>query len=148
MFEPNNLSSFLVQEVAAVHNLSLSLSLSPDSKVRPLVHYRDPDVRNTTVLLLSDNGSTLYVGGRDAILSLDVSQSDVITLKKKVSSGVQVKTMSSFSKSNSVDCPNFIRVLQQINSTHLYVCGSFAFGPRDGVIKLSRGPASCCPLLR
>ena len=33
-----------------------------------------------------------------------------------------------------VDCPNFVRVLQLINSTHLYACGSFAFSPRDAFI--------------
>lgn len=29
-----------------------------------------------------------------------------------------------------VDCPNFIRVLQFLNSTHMYACGTFAFSPR------------------
>ncbi|TKS82743.1 Zinc finger protein 12 [Collichthys lucidus] len=75
-----------------------------------------PNVHNTTTLLLSNDGSTLYVGARDALLSLDVSQSDVINLKKKV------------------DCPNFVRVLQPLNSTHLYACGSHAYSPHDAYI--------------
>ena len=63
------------------------LCLGPDSTDRPLVLFSLPDVHNTTTLLLSDDGSTLYVGAQDALLSLDVSQSDVISLKKKVSEG-------------------------------------------------------------
>ncbi|XP_068560490.1 semaphorin-4B isoform X3 [Cebidichthys violaceus] len=29
-----------------------------------------------------------------------------------------------------IDCPNFIRVLQFLNTTHIYACGTFAFSPR------------------
>lgn len=28
------------------------------------------------------------------------------------------------------DCPNFIRVLQFLNTTHIYACGTYAFSPR------------------
>lgn len=28
------------------------------------------------------------------------------------------------------DCPNFIRVLQFLNTSHIYACGTFAFSPR------------------
>nr|XP_019960872.1 PREDICTED: semaphorin-4B-like isoform X2 [Paralichthys olivaceus] len=28
------------------------------------------------------------------------------------------------------DCPNFIRVLQYLNASHIYACGTFAFSPR------------------
>ncbi|MED6275982.1 hypothetical protein CHARACLAT_032247 [Characodon lateralis] len=68
-----------------------------DSSDRPLIHFR-PDVSNTTTLFLSNDSSTLYVGARDAILSLDVSQSDVISLKKKV--------MWSPSEQDRADCAN------------------------------------------
>lgn len=37
------------------------------------------------MLLLSDNGETLYVGARDAVLVLDVSNKDTVFLKSKVS---------------------------------------------------------------
>uniref|UniRef100_A0A3Q0SAD9 Sema domain-containing protein n=1 Tax=Amphilophus citrinellus TaxID=61819 RepID=A0A3Q0SAD9_AMPCI len=62
---------------------------------------------NTTTLLLSEDGDTLYVGARDAVLALNVSHKDTIA-----------------------DCPNFIRVLQFLNTTHIYACGTFAFSPR------------------
>ncbi|XP_075934576.1 semaphorin-4A-like isoform X2 [Anarhichas minor] len=107
---------------------------SPD---RPLVLFSPPDVHNTTTLLLSDDGSTLYVGARDAVLSLDVSRSDVISLKKKVKwrpSQSEINDCQNKGKNATVDCPNFVSVLQLMNSSHLYVCGSFAFSPHDAFI--------------
>ncbi|KAK9514440.1 hypothetical protein VZT92_027907 [Zoarces viviparus] len=107
---------------------------SPD---RPLVLFSPPDVHNTTTLLLSDDGSTLYVGARDAVLSLDVSRSDVIRLKKKVEwrpSQSEINDCQNKGKNATVDCPNFVSVLQLMNSSHLYVCGSFAFSPHDAFI--------------
>ena len=53
-----------------------------DSTDRPLRFFKHP---NVTALLLSNDGSTLYVGAQDDLLSLDVNESDVIHLKKKVS---------------------------------------------------------------
>ncbi|XP_044062751.1 semaphorin-4B-like [Siniperca chuatsi] len=124
--------------------LSSASSLSPprtsfllNSADRPLVLYSLPDVHNTTTLLLSDDGSTLYVGARDAILSLDVSQSDVINLKKKVEwspSENEINDCKYKGKNPTVDCPNFVHVLQPINSTHLYACGSYAYSPHDAYI--------------
>ncbi|XP_059195927.1 semaphorin-4B-like [Centropristis striata] len=102
---------------------------------RPLVHFSGP---NTTTLLLSPDGSTLYVGARDAVLSLDVSRSDVIRQKKKVEwrpSDREIDDCRNKGKDAAMDCPNFVRVLQLMNSTHLYVCGSFAFSPRDAFIE-------------
>lgn len=31
---------------------------------------------------------------------------------------------------SQADCPNFIRVLQFLNTSHIYACGTFAFSPR------------------
>ena len=36
--------------------------------------------------------------------------------------------------SSQVKCPNYIRVLQFLNATHLYVCGTHAFQPHDTII--------------
>ncbi|XP_070768446.1 semaphorin-4A-like [Enoplosus armatus] len=108
-----------------------------NSADRPLVLFTLPDVHNTTTLLLSDDGSTLYVGARDAVLSLDVSQSDVIKLKKKVEwspSESEINDCQLKGKDPAVDCPNFVHVLQPINSTHLYACGSFAYSPHEAYI--------------
>ena len=64
--------------------------LSTDSSVRGLYHFSLPEVHNTSTLLLSDDGSTLYVGARNAILSLNVSDPKVINLKAKVGQDVIV----------------------------------------------------------
>ncbi|XP_023126284.2 semaphorin-4A-like [Amphiprion ocellaris] len=107
------------------------------SAARPLIHFSLPDIHNTTTLLLSDDESTLYVGARDAILSLDVGQSEVIHLKKKVQwspSEDEINDCFGKGKNPTVDCPNFVQVLQQLNSTHLYACGSYAYSPHDAYI--------------
>lgn len=39
-----------------------------------------------------------------------------------------------------VDCPNFIHVLQPLNSTHLYTCGSYAYSPQEAFIVSSLHP--------
>ncbi|KAI3360806.1 hypothetical protein L3Q82_012879, partial [Scortum barcoo] len=116
---------------------SSTVCLCSDSADRPLVLFSLPDVHNTTTLLLSDDGSTLYVGAQNAVLSLDVSQSDVINLKKKVEwspSETEINQCQMKGKDPTVDCPNFVRVLQPVNSTHLYACGSFAYSPHDAYI--------------
>ncbi|XP_018534337.1 LOW QUALITY PROTEIN: semaphorin-4B-like [Lates calcarifer] len=108
-----------------------------NSADRSLVHFSLPDVHNTTTLLLSDDGSTLYVGARDAVLSLDVRRSDAISLKRKVEwspSDAEINDCRIKGKNPTVDCPNFVRVLQPINSTHLYTCGSYAYSPHDAYI--------------
>ncbi|KAM3613459.1 uncharacterized protein V6R79_000008 [Siganus canaliculatus] len=108
-----------------------------NSADRPLVVFSLPDVHNVTTLLLSNDGSTLYAGARDALLSLDVSGSDVITLKRKVSwrpSDQDIKSCEQKGKEPTVDCPNFVSVLQPLNSTHLYACGSYAYSPHDAFI--------------
>ncbi|XP_041740635.2 semaphorin-4A-like, partial [Coregonus clupeaformis] len=107
------------------------------STERPLPFFSNPDIRNTTTLLLSDDGSTLFVGARDAVLSLDVSQPDVITMKTKMEwkpSPLDLNMCTSKGKKNTTDCPNFVRVLQPINATHLYACGTFAYNPHDTYI--------------
>ncbi|KAM4601466.1 semaphorin-4A [Polymixia lowei] len=110
------------------------ISFPLNSARRPLVHFNHPGIHNTTTLLLSNDGSTLFVGARDAVLSLDVSQPDVIRLKNKREwrpSDREIKECHNKGKDSTVDCPNFIRVLQFINSTHLYACGSHAYNPHD-----------------
>ncbi|KAM7382754.1 hypothetical protein PAMP_002471 [Pampus punctatissimus] len=110
-----------------------------NSADRQLLHFSLPSVHNTTALLLNNDSSTLYVGARDTILSLDISQSGVITLKKKVEwspSEREINDCQDKGKNPTVDCPNFIHVLQQINSTHLYACGSYAYSPREAYIDI------------
>lgn len=78
------LSPAPVQPGVSVTAAVVSVCLCPDSTERPLLHFGHGDLHNTTALLLSSDSSTLYVGAQNAILSLDVNQSDVIRLNKKV----------------------------------------------------------------
>ncbi|CAL8248976.1 unnamed protein product [Lota lota] len=113
------------------------ISFLLDSSDRGLVHFSQRDVHNTTTLLLSDDGSTLYVGARNAILSLNVSDPGFITLKDKRDwspSQTDIDSCKNKQKNAQVDCPNFIHVLQPLNSSHLYACGSYAYSPHDALL--------------
>ncbi|KAJ8354676.1 hypothetical protein SKAU_G00222430 [Synaphobranchus kaupii] len=98
---------------------------------RAVTHFTSPGIENTTTLLLSDDGATLYVGARDALLSLDVSQPGIMELRSKVDwAPVATKIQACTQKGKSeMDCHNFVRVLQFLNTTHIYACGTFAFNP-------------------
>uniref|UniRef100_A0A3Q4GI69 Sema domain-containing protein n=1 Tax=Neolamprologus brichardi TaxID=32507 RepID=A0A3Q4GI69_NEOBR len=112
---------------------------------RPLLHFGHGDLHNATALLLSRDSSTLYVGAQNAILSLDVNQirlcfkSFILFKATEESTGVRVgkEVMWRFYSVSVVlqnECPNFIHVLQPLNSTHLYTCGSYAYSPQEAYI--------------
>ncbi|KPP75675.1 hypothetical protein Z043_105060 [Scleropages formosus] len=124
---------------SAVMSLSLFL-LYPESPGRSVVQFTNPDIGNTTTLLLSDDEATLFVGARDAVLLLDVSQPGVMEMKDKLDwspSSTDLDDCSMKGK-KKVDCHNFIRVLHFLNSTHMYACGTHAFSPRCSYIDLKR----------
>ncbi|XP_074469409.1 semaphorin-4A [Sebastes fasciatus] len=112
--------------------LTPRVSFPLGSPGRHLTCFSIHDVSNTTTLLLSEDGDVLYVGARDAVLALDVSHKDTITLRTKLDwspSETDIEQCSMKGK-KMADCPNFIRVLQFLNTTHIYACGTFAFSPR------------------
>ncbi|XP_072531740.1 semaphorin-4A isoform X2 [Salminus brasiliensis] len=103
-----------------------------DSPGRPVGLFNPPDVRNSTTLLLSEDEETLFVGARDALLSVNVSRSGGLILNRKLDWSPTEQDVSdcSMKGKEETDCPNFVRVLQVLNSTHMYACGTFAFSPR------------------
>ncbi|XP_043973365.1 semaphorin-4B-like isoform X1 [Gambusia affinis] len=110
-----------------------------NSPERPLVHFNLADVSDTTTLLLSNDSSTLYVGATNAILLLNVSRSDVISLWGQVTwrpSEADRKDCAFKVQDPEVDCQNFVHVVQRVNSTHLYVCGSNAYNPQQAFIDM------------
>lgn len=119
-----------------VTKLTPRVSFPLGSPGRVLVRFSSLNVTNTTTLLLSDDGDTLYVGARDAVLALDVSQEDSISLTHRLDWSPSDKDLEQCSMKGKkmMDCPNFIRVLQFLNSSHLYACGTFAFSPRCSYI--------------
>ncbi|TSK28309.1 Semaphorin-4B [Bagarius yarrelli] len=107
-------------------------ALTSWSPGRPFTLFTLPDVYNTTTLLLSDDEETLYLGARDALLSLNISNEGHLQLIKKIdwSPTDGDVTDCSMKGTDKMNCPNFVRVLQVLNSTHMFACGTFAFSPR------------------
>ncbi|XP_067094540.1 semaphorin-4A-like [Osmerus mordax] len=125
------------------HLLALSSGLATPrisfplgSPNRPLQDFQIEDISNAVTLLLSKDESTLFVGARDAVLSLDVSQPGVFTMKTKMEWKPTPRDLQMcYQKARSeLDCQNLVRVLQHINTTHLYACGSYAYNPHDTYI--------------
>ncbi|KAF7252738.1 Semaphorin-4F [Varanus komodoensis] len=69
---------------------------------------------NYSVFLVDSRSRTLYVGAKDTIVALSL---DAVSQQAK-----------------KVECQNFVRILEFVNQTHLFVCGTFAFSPRCGYI--------------
>uniref|UniRef100_A0A3Q3VJH9 Sema domain-containing protein n=1 Tax=Mola mola TaxID=94237 RepID=A0A3Q3VJH9_MOLML len=82
-------------------------------------------VFNYTSLLLSQEDDMLYVGAREALFALSLSDISKTKLQKNVS----LIRLSRLSEAKTTDCFNYIKILLRLNSTHLYVCGTYAFSP-------------------
>ncbi|KAK3508512.1 hypothetical protein QTP70_031371, partial [Hemibagrus guttatus] len=107
-----------------------------ESPGRPFTVFTLPGVYNTTTLLLSNDEETLFVGARDAVLSLNIANTGHLQLSKKIDWSPTEDELGAcgMKGTNEKDCPNFVRVLQVLNSTHMFVCGTFAFSPRCSFI--------------
>ncbi|KAJ8267886.1 hypothetical protein COCON_G00130580 [Conger conger] len=112
------------------------VSFSAGSPGRLLTVFTNPNITNTTTLLLGKDGETLVVGARDAVISLDVGRPGVMEMKSKVDWFPSSEDLEhcSVKGQKTKDCHNFIRVLQFLNSTHMYACGTFAFSPQCAYI--------------
>ncbi|CDQ63966.1 unnamed protein product [Oncorhynchus mykiss] len=110
--------------------LTFSLSLSLIPPLIPPVLNLPPgllgcrrfqsSVVNYSTLLLEEDKGLLYVGARGAAFSLnatDISDSTARTVRERARLCIRT------------ECYNHIRFLQRFNSTHLYMCGTYAFRP-------------------
>ncbi|XP_064412097.1 semaphorin-4D isoform X2 [Latimeria chalumnae] len=95
-----------------------------------LIMFQAPGVFNYSTMLLKEDSRVLYVGAREAIFALNVSniaekQQEVswIVTDEKKNDCVQK------GKSRQTECLNYIRVLQKLNDDTLFVCGTYAFQP-------------------
>ncbi|XP_048784912.1 semaphorin-4A isoform X4 [Lagopus muta] len=120
---------------ALLHALLLRAQLPPRVDIpagdprRPV--WRFP-LRHGDALLLSADEALLYVGARDAVLALNVSDPARPRLVATVPWGPTEERKRECSlkrKSPETECFNFIRVLVALNRTHLYACGTNAFSP-------------------
>uniref|UniRef100_A0A8C5M3Z3 Semaphorin 4B n=1 Tax=Leptobrachium leishanense TaxID=445787 RepID=A0A8C5M3Z3_9ANUR len=93
-----------------------------------------------TTLLLSKDGSTLYIGGRESLFSLNssnfMSPEDQLQLEWKADDRNKKECFSK-GKDSERDCQNYIKILLPVNSTHLYTCGTYAFSPNCTYIRIA-----------
>ncbi|NWI99577.1 SEM4D protein, partial [Crypturellus undulatus] len=102
-----------------------------------LIHFHKPEVSNYSTLLLSEDKDVLYVGAREVIFALNSMNIAEklhefpweVTEDKRMKCAVK-------GKSEQTECRNYVRVLQQLNETFLYVCGTNAFQPTCDYLNL------------
>uniref|UniRef100_A0A8C4NW18 Sema domain-containing protein n=1 Tax=Dicentrarchus labrax TaxID=13489 RepID=A0A8C4NW18_DICLA len=96
-------------------------------------------VFNYTSLLLSQEDDMLYVGAREALYALSLSDiSFLFHLQLTWGTPAGKREECSFKGKNlETDCFNYIKILLRLNSTHLYVCGTYAFSPICAYINTS-----------
>ncbi|KAG7496867.1 semaphorin-4F-like [Solea senegalensis] len=115
-------------------------------------------VTNFSTFLLDRSSGMLFLGARDAILSVDTNQLDRppryitwdVSEEKRKSCVAKGKT--------EVDCHNYIRLLEFLEEGRIYVCGTYAFDPQctflelstftlekneDGGVKMETGKGKC-----
>ncbi|XP_013915424.1 PREDICTED: semaphorin-4D-like [Thamnophis sirtalis] len=116
--------------------LGMSVALGPmpriswEHKEVHLVHFQDPEISNYSTLLLDEDRDILYVGAREVIFALN--SFNIVEIKEevfwKVTEDKKTKCAEK-GKSKQTECLNYVRVLQYLNDTLLYVCGTNAFQP-------------------
>ncbi|KAL6457628.1 hypothetical protein MHYP_G00345910 [Metynnis hypsauchen] len=125
--------SLIIFIISGCHGNAIPRITFPlDSPGRAVSIFNPPDVYNATTLLLSNDEETLFVGARNALLSLRVNEWGGLLLNRTLDWSPTEKDLNdcSMKGKEKTDCPNFVRVLQVLNSTHMYACGTFAFSPR------------------
>uniref|UniRef100_A0A673ABY1 Semaphorin 4G n=1 Tax=Sphaeramia orbicularis TaxID=375764 RepID=A0A673ABY1_9TELE len=92
---------------------------------------------NYSTLLLEEESGLLYVGGRGALYSLNIS--NISTPQTPFHEFFHLFPKSCFVPcSLQTECYNHVRFLQRYNETHLYVCGTNAFRPLCAYIDAER----------
>ncbi|XP_063268979.1 semaphorin-4B isoform X2 [Prinia subflava] len=129
------------------------VSLPYDSAERVVRRFEAPGVSNYTALLLSLDGGTLYLGARELLLTLNTSNFQPSSpVRRPGMDGLPVTVPSPQllwsadeekkrqcvfkGKDPQRDCHNYIKLLLQLNSTHLYTCGTCAFSPACAYINV------------
>ncbi|GAA6228238.1 semaphorin-4F-like isoform X1 [Lates japonicus] len=115
-------------------------------------------VTNFSTFLLDRSSGMLFLGARDAILSVDTNQLD--KPPRNITWDVpEEKRKSCVAKGKTeVDCHNYIRLLEFLEEGRIYVCGTYAFDPQcafldlssftlekaeDGGVKMETGKGKC-----
>ncbi|XP_005447638.1 semaphorin-4B [Oreochromis niloticus] len=134
------LASFLQPVIATEEDVTPRISFPYNAKERSAKRFSANGVFNYTSLLLSQEDDMLYVGAREALFALSLSDISKIKLQKNLTWGTPAgkRDECSFKGKNlETDCFNYIKILLRLNSTHLYVCGTYAFSPVCAYINTS-----------
>ncbi|NXK10772.1 SEM4B protein, partial [Herpetotheres cachinnans] len=110
-----------------------------DSAERVVQRFEVPGVSNYTALLLSPDGGTLYLGARELLVAINTSHFQPGAPARRLlwSADEEKKKQCVFKgKDPQRDCHNYIKMLLQLNSTHLYTCGTCAFSPACAYINV------------
>ncbi|KAJ8245327.1 hypothetical protein GJAV_G00269600 [Gymnothorax javanicus] len=82
------------------------------------------------ILLVDEDQDRMYVGCRDHVLSMNISNITHRVLKVYWPASVsKIEECLMAGKDPTHGCGNYIRVVQPFNRTHLFVCGSGAYSP-------------------
>ncbi|KAL2092998.1 hypothetical protein ACEWY4_010310 [Coilia grayii] len=103
-----------------------------DAKERSAKRFSADGVHNYTSLLLSKEDNMLYVGAREALFALNLTDISVPALQRNLTWNTPDKKRDEChfkGKDLKTDCFNYIKILLRVNATHLYVCGTYAFSP-------------------
>ncbi|XP_047556108.1 semaphorin-4D isoform X2 [Lutra lutra] len=124
----------LLAALAMVFGMAVAFAPKPritwEHREVHLEKFHEPGIFNYSVLLLSEDKTTLYVGAREAVFALSAHN---VSEKQheaywKVSEDKKAKCAEK-GKSRQTECLNYIRVLQPLGPSALYVCGTNAFQP-------------------
>ncbi|XP_044196971.1 semaphorin-4B-like [Thunnus albacares] len=134
------LASCLQSVMATEDDVTPRISFPYNAKERSAKRFSVDGVFNYTSLLLSQEDDMLYVGAREALFALSLSDISKTKLQKNLTWGTPAgkREECSFKGKNlETDCFNYIKILLRLNSTHLYVCGTYAFSPICAYINTS-----------
>ncbi|CAI9551046.1 unnamed protein product, partial [Staurois parvus] len=107
------------------------------SPERTIKRFEAEGVSHYTTLLLSEDGNTLYVGAREALFSLNSTNFMSHSMLTWEAEELKKKECTFKGKDAQNDCQNYIKILLQLNGTHLYTCGTYAFSPNCTYIRIS-----------
>ncbi|KAJ8003298.1 hypothetical protein DPEC_G00167970 [Dallia pectoralis] len=121
-----------IQAATTEDNVTPRLSFTYNAKERSAKMFSVDGVFNYTSVLLSMEDNMLYVGAREELFALNLSDISSVKLQRNLtwSTPKRKRDECSFKgKDTQTECFNYIKILLRVNSTHLYVCGTYAYSP-------------------
>ncbi|TFJ97960.1 ecto-ADP-ribosyltransferase 5-like [Platysternon megacephalum] len=110
----------------------------PFPEVQQMVHrFSHEAISNYSIFLVAPQTRTLYVGAKNAIFALPLES--VNQPAKMISWEVPKNLRDSCTRKGKkeAECHNYIRILEFADESHLFTCGTFAFDPQCGFIKVA-----------